>query len=68
VDAASDCPGDAEVHAMMRGSYRSAQSWQLAETNKSARAARLLVCRASLGVVQGGMLRSPLERGVALNA
>ena len=53
---------------MIRGSYRTTQSWQLAETNKSARAARLLVCSASLGVVQVGMLGSLRERGVAGDA
>jgi hypothetical protein len=50
---------------MIRGSYRPTQSWQLAETNKSARAARLLVCSASLGVVQVDRLGSLRERGVA---
>jgi hypothetical protein len=35
------------------------------EMNKSARAAPLLVCSASLGVVQVDMLRSLRERGVA---
>jgi hypothetical protein len=50
---------------MIRGSYRMTQSWQLAEMDKSARAAPLLVCSASLGVVQVDMLRSLRERGVA---
>jgi hypothetical protein len=49
---------------MIRGSYRLTQSWQLAETNKSA-AARLLVCSTSLGVVQVDRLGSLRERGVA---
>jgi hypothetical protein len=66
-DAASHCSCGAEEHAMIRGSYRLTQSWQLAETNKSA-AARLLVCSTSLGVVQVGMLWSLRERGVARDA
>jgi hypothetical protein len=67
-DAASHCSCGAEVHAMIRGSYRMTQPWQLVEANKSARAARSLVCSASLGVVPLGMLRSLGERGVARDA
>jgi hypothetical protein len=50
---------------MIRGSYRLTQSWQLVEANKSARAARSLVCSVSVGVVQVGMLGSLGGRGVA---
>jgi hypothetical protein len=50
---------------MMRGSYRMTQPWQLVEANKSARAARSLVCSVSLGVVQVDRLGSLGERGVA---
>jgi hypothetical protein len=62
-DAASHCLRGAEEHAMIRGSYRATQSWQLVETNTSARAARLLAYSASLGVVQVDMLGSLRERG-----
>jgi len=48
---------------MIRGSCRATQSWQLVETNRSARAARLLACSASLNVVQVDMLGSLRERG-----
>jgi hypothetical protein len=52
---------------MIRGSYRMTQSRQPGETNKSACAARLRVCSASLGVVAVGLMRSLCERGVALS-
>jgi hypothetical protein len=57
-----------EGHAMIRGSYRTTQSWQLVEMNKSARTAPLLVRSANLDVVRVGMLRSLRERRVAPNA
>jgi hypothetical protein len=53
---------------MISGSCRATQSWQLVETNRSARAAPLLVCSASLGVFQVDMLGSLRQRGVARDA
>src|SRR5450755_2166582 len=58
-------PAELSAQAMIRGSYRIAQSWQLVEAKKSACAVRLLACSASLGVVPLGMLRSLDGRGIA---